>query len=125
MYRRSSAAADGIVDVEDRAHRLVLEPLPGVARIDAGPRGELRRRGGAALCERAVQTQPVAEIHRLQVERGQDRAEQPAGELVASGLVGRLVVGVEDGGHRQPPYRAATAPRSASGIGRCSSTGRM
>ena len=80
-----------------RPDRLVLEPLPRVARMDAGPLGQLGRGRGALLGQRAVQAEPVAEIDGLHVEGSQSRGHEAAGELVAAGLGGRG--GVRGDGH--------------------------
>ena len=86
-----------IVDVEDPADGLVLEPFARVARMDAGTLGQLGRGRGAAVRQRPVQPEPIAQVHGLQVEGPERGAHQAAGELVAAGLGGGIVRG---DGHR-------------------------
>ena len=57
-----------VVDVEDRADGLLLEPFPGIARIDAGRSASSGAVAGPPSCERPVQSEPVAEVDRLDVE---------------------------------------------------------
>ena len=90
-----------VVDVQDGPDGLVFEPLPRISRIDSRHLGELRRRRRTALLERLVQPEPLAEVHRLEVQACQDRAGQAACERIAPLILGRLVAGVVDGdGHR-------------------------
>lgn len=53
-------ANDGIVDLQDPGDGLLLQPLPGVPLVDAGPGFQLARGGGAAFIESSVETQPRA-----------------------------------------------------------------
>ena len=52
----------GRLQVEDRARGLLLEPLPHVALVQARRLRELRGSRRAALRERAVQPEPVADV---------------------------------------------------------------
>ncbi len=165
-YRRASGSAVDIVDVEDPADGLVLQPLACVAGMDAGSLGQLGRGCGTAVCERAVQAEAIAEVDGLQVEGSERGVHQAAGKPSrrASAVAGSLVMAVMIGStpvhpqwrtasdpravsgtrHRVPRSSradsmdirrhrartrrrqpAATASRSASGIGRWTSTGRM
>ena len=95
-----------VVHVQDRPDCLVLEPLAGVAGMDAGSLGQLGRGRRAALRQRPVQPEPIAEVHSLQVEGSERGAHQAAGELVAAGLGGGIVRG---DGHRWHSSSSATA----------------
>ena len=141
-----------IVDIDDAADGLVLEPLAGVPHMDAGTLGEVGRRRGPAIGEGLVQTEALAEVDRLEVERPEGGLEQASRQRVATSL--GFGDGVLDGGGRsrhgargcQPRPAstmdirrvvATTAPSrprvsrrrppraAASGIGRWTSTGRM
>jgi hypothetical protein len=72
-----------VLDLEDAADGLLLEPLVRVARMDTGRLGQLVRRRRAAPGERAVEAQPIAEIDAVEVERRARRVEQALGERVA------------------------------------------
>ena len=64
-----------VVDLEDAGHRLLLEPLPRVARVDPAARGELARRVGPPVAQRGVEAEPVAEVDAEELERPDRRAE--------------------------------------------------
>jgi hypothetical protein len=64
-----SGVRAGIVHVEQPGDGLLLQPFLGIALVDAGPAGELRRRGRPAQREGAVQPEPVAEVDVEQVDR--------------------------------------------------------
>ena len=72
--RRARSASS---TVEDAGDGLLLEPLAGVARVDAGGRGQLGggRRPGSA--QRPVQAEAVAEVDAEQLERAGGGLEQP------------------------------------------------
>jgi hypothetical protein len=78
---------DPIIRHEDPGHRLLFQPLAGVPLGGAGARGQLGGREGIRG-ERPVVAEAVAEIHRLQVEGAEDRAEQALDEGVGRGGVG-------------------------------------
>ena len=95
-----------VVDIEDGADGLMLQPLTCIAGIDAGALRQLRSGRRAALFERSIQTKPVADVDGLEVECGEHRAGEPAGELVAmrvAGVVSGLIAGVVDRGGHIPP----------------------
>jgi hypothetical protein len=66
-------AGGHIIDVEDRANCLVLEPLPRVTGMDTGALGELGSGRRPTVGKLAVQPEPITEINGLQIEcfRGQ------------------------------------------------------
>ena len=70
-------------DVEDPARGLLLEPLARVSLVDPGRHCELVGRQRAALRERAVQPEPVAQIHAAEIERTDHGSEEPFDEGVA------------------------------------------
>ena len=78
-----------VVDLEDPAHRLLLEPLPGVPLVDAGRPGELVRRARALLGQCSIEAQPVADVDGEQVERPERRLEEALHEQVATLVGGR------------------------------------
>ena len=51
-----------IFDIEDAANGLLLEPLPRVALVDACSISKLGSRQRTTVCERLVETQPVADV---------------------------------------------------------------
>ncbi len=78
----------GVDHVEDRARRLLLEPLARVALVDPGGARQLGGRRRPALRQRAIQAEPVADVHAAQVE-GSDRCpEQPLDKSVPARLLG-------------------------------------
>src|SRR5262249_49260754 len=88
-------------DLEDRGDRLLLAPLPRVALVDPGPRGELRRRQPVAVRERRVQPEPPPEVHAEQLQRAESRLEQPLDQRVPPFLLA----------HPRPnPSEALTTP---------------
>jgi hypothetical protein len=100
-----------IVHFEDGRDRLLLEPLAGVAGIDAGPYRELGRGGRPAVMEVPVETQPFTEVDGLELERPEDVPEQALGERVPAG--GRI--GQDGRGrHRRAP-RALVSGQTADG----------
>jgi hypothetical protein len=89
-----------VVDLHDAGRRLLLEPLPRVTHIDAGPLGEFPGRAGAVLSEYAIEAQPVTEVDREHIHRGHGGGEQSFDEGIA-----RLI----RGGHRNPLPAADTS----------------
>ncbi len=78
-----------LVQVQDAARGLLLEPLARIALVDAGGRREPGRGGGTEVGQRPVEPEPVTEVDREHVE-GLDRShEQLADERVATLLAGR------------------------------------
>ena len=76
----------GVVDGEYPGHRLLLEPLPGVALVRSGRLCELGRRRVVPLGERAVEAQPVPEVDREELVRAESRAAEALGESVGNRL---------------------------------------
>ena len=77
-------ALRGVVDLEDAAGGLLLQPLAGVARVDPRPRGELAGRQRPRVGERPVEAQPVPQVDGEHVHRGEGRLEEPFDERVAN-----------------------------------------
>ncbi|WUI64913.1 hypothetical protein OG774_22005 [Actinomycetospora sp. NBC_00405] len=90
-----------VVDGEHPAHRLVLEPLAGVAGGGPGARRELGRRGRAVLGERAEPAEPVAHVERGGLLHAEDPAEDGLGAGIG-GVGGAVLCGRHgvDGGAR-------------------------
>ena len=61
-----------VVDAEDPGCRLLLEPLARVARIDVRRLRKLAGRRRAAVSERTVEPEPVAQVDAEEIE-GRDR----------------------------------------------------
>jgi hypothetical protein len=76
-----------VVDLEDPADGLLLEPLPRVAGVDAGHDGELARCERPLLGERAVQPQAVADVDAEEIDGAEHGAEDALGEGLALLLV--------------------------------------
>ena len=72
----------GVLDLEDAAHRLVLQPLADVALVAARGRRDLGRSRRAAG-ERGVEPEPVAEVDGMEVVEPEDGLEEPLDERVA------------------------------------------
>jgi hypothetical protein len=88
---------------EDVGDGLLFEPLPGIAGVDAGPLGELR--GGRRVVECGVETELESDVDGVQLQGGDDRAEQPLGQRARGGLV----IGPDlCGGHAELTTVAAT-----------------
>ena len=79
-----AAARRRVDDLEEAGDGLLLEPLAGVARCDAGAVGELVRRERAVALERAVEAELDAEVDGEQLERAERGAEQALGESVGA-----------------------------------------
>ena len=86
--RRSSGGFVRVVDLDDARHRLLLEPLPRVARRDARAAGQLGGRHRPRARERLVEAEPDSQLDVRELHRRQARAEQPPGELLDLRLVG-------------------------------------
>lgn len=56
-----------VVGFEQATYRLVFEPLPHVARVQAGGRGELVGRREWVLCEHSVEPEAIAQVHRYEI----------------------------------------------------------
>jgi hypothetical protein len=84
-----------VLDVQQPGHRLLLQPLAGVAVVDAGPLGQLGH-GRRPLCPQGlVQVKAQAQPDAGQLVGLDQALEQPVGQGVAPpGLVrGRRVGG--------------------------------
>ena len=81
-----------VVHVQDPGHGLLLQPFEGVARIDAGARGEVGSRRRATVAQRGVEPQPIPEVDGLELHRrGHDLAHPPREGVAAFGVdVGRF-----------------------------------
>jgi hypothetical protein len=80
-----------VLDAEDPGRRLLLEPLARVARMDAGRLRQLAGRRRATVSERAVETEPIAQVDAEEIE-GRDRGlEEPLNKRIAgsSRMAGR------------------------------------
>ena len=102
-----AAARRRVDDLEEAGDGLLLEPLAGVARGDAGAVGELVRRERAVALERAVEAELDAEVDGEQLERAERGAEQALGEGVGA------ICGFGVGGHG--PQRARARLRTTYG----------
>ena len=67
---------------QDPRHRLVLQPLPGVALVDARPDGQAGGGQRSAAGEGPVEAEVLAEPDVEEVEGADGRPEQPLGEGV-------------------------------------------
>jgi len=74
-----------VVGLEQAADGLLLEPLPGVALVDARPFRELLAGQRVATSERPVEAEAVAQVDAGELERPEQGAEQPLGERVGGG----------------------------------------
>jgi hypothetical protein len=90
-----------VIDVDHAGDGLLLEPLAGVARRDAGGLGQLARGQRPEFVQRAVQTELRAEVDGAQLQRAERGAEQALGEGV--GAIG-------GGGHGRQGARRALRP---------------
>jgi predicted ATPase len=70
--------------LEQAGDGLLLEPLAGVARRDAGALGELVGRERPARLERAVEAELGPEVDGEQLERAEGGSEEALGELVGA-----------------------------------------
>ena len=59
-------------DDDVRRHRLLFQPLAGVAVVDAGRVGELGGGERASVGERGVEAEGSAQVHAVQLERSGD-----------------------------------------------------
>ena len=73
------------VDRDDARGRLLLEPLAGVPRSDAGDAREVRCGDRPALVERAVEPEAPTERDRQQLGGGSEHADQLLGERAHPG----------------------------------------
>nr|WP_165547440.1 hypothetical protein [Kribbella sindirgiensis] len=71
-----------VVDVDQSAGGVVLQPLADVALVGAGAFGQLDRRRRALLGERLVQPQTLAEVDGVELERRSGVPEDPLDECV-------------------------------------------
>jgi hypothetical protein len=69
-----------IIDVDQPAGRMVLEPFPHVPLGGAGPRRELRRGCRATVGQRPVEAEPLAEVNGEEFQGAERVAEEPIGE---------------------------------------------
>jgi len=77
-----------VLDVQQPGHGLLLQPLAGVAGVEAGPLGQLGNGRRPLVPQGLVQVQPQAQPDTCQLERPDHALEQPVGQGVASpGLV--------------------------------------
>ena len=60
-----------VCDLEHARHRLLLQPLPRVTRVDPRALRELPRRGGSRCGQRRVQAEPRPEVHAQQLDTAQ------------------------------------------------------
>ena len=68
------------VYLEEPARRVVLQPLPHVALVGAGPRRELARGRRTVLVQRPVEPEPVAQVDGVELECPCGVAEEAIGE---------------------------------------------
>ena len=80
-------AVVGFDHVEDRACRLLLEPLECIALVKSGRARKFGGRRRTALRERAIEAEPVADVHATQVEGPDRRPEQPLDKSVTARLL--------------------------------------
>jgi hypothetical protein len=69
-----------VVDVEQPAGRVVLQPFPDVPLVRAGPLREFRRGRRAVRGQGPVQAKPLAQVHGEELQRPGNVMEQPFGE---------------------------------------------
>ena len=74
----------GVVDVEQSAGGVMLEPLADVALRRTGALGQLGRGGGAVVGERAVQAESFAEVDRVDLQGRAGIAQQSVGEGIGA-----------------------------------------
>ena len=75
----------GVRTAEDFGGRLLLEPLPHVARVGSRPRGELGGGRGAMASEVVVEAEALPEVDRQDVVKGERGVGDPGGEAVRVG----------------------------------------
>ena len=72
-----------ILDGEDPGRRLLLEPLARIPRVDPGRLRQLPGRRRAAVSERTVEAEPIAQVDAKEIE-GRDRGlEEPLNKRIA------------------------------------------
>jgi len=76
--------AVGVVDREDAARGLLLEPLADVALVRSDLVGELVRPERAVLGEGLIEVEPLAEVHGEQIPRTEGCLEEARHERVAA-----------------------------------------
>src|SRR5439155_5816981 len=81
--QRETGGVGAQVGPHDGPGRLLLEPFPRVALGDPGCTRELIRRHRATVGQRAVETEPEAEMDRQDVEVAERRREDRLSEPVA------------------------------------------
>ena len=116
-----------LLQIEDPTRGLLLEPLAGVALVDAGGLGQLGGGQRAAVGQRPVETELVAEVHGQEIERLDTAHEELADERVATLVRGKAGASVivtsfaTTGRMRSGPYevagRSGTGPRPARPVG--------
>jgi hypothetical protein len=94
-----------VVDGEQPAAGVLLEPFPHVPLDGAGAPGKLRGGGRAAVGQRPVQAEPLAEVDGVQLQRPEGVLEQPLDQR--AGRVGRnaAVPCVHGGDRTRGAYR--------------------
>ena len=75
-----------VVDLEDPGRRLLLEPLARISLVDTGAPGQVGRGRGAAIAQRPVEPELVAEVDGHDVEHPEAGGEQPPGQLIRGPL---------------------------------------
>ena len=78
------AAGDG----EEPGHGLLLEPLPGVALVDAGTPRELGGGGRALAVEHLVEAELAPEVDGEELERADRGGHHPLGQVRGLGVLG-------------------------------------
>ena len=71
-----------VIDLEDAADGLLLEPLPRIAGVGPGPRGELTGGCRAVGREAGVPSQAIAEVDPGEIEAPERGGEQALGQSV-------------------------------------------
>src|SRR4029453_7615907 len=123
LGQRIAAGVGGggaVLDVQQPGPRLLLQPLAGVAVVDAGPLGQLGHGRRPLVPQGLVQVKAQAQPDAGQLVGLDQAPEQPLGQGVAPpGLVGGrrgVVVLMNPGSFRAPPGRILPACRQPTAL---------
>jgi len=72
-----------ILDGEDPGRRLLLKPLTRIPRVDPGRLRQLPGRRRAAVSERTVKAEPIAQVDAEQIEGRDSGLEEPLTKRIA------------------------------------------
>src|SRR5215510_9946815 len=94
----------GGIRLEHARHRLLLQPLPSIALVDAGGRGELGGSERTSIAKRAIEPEPVSQVDAAELYGVEGRLEKTLDESFS--LRGQGIGAVHD-----PALSAASAAR--------------